>query len=236
MPASPRRWRPPTRTAPNAPPVHQRIPAKIGTSDHCGSLESCVVPRHPAGSAAGVIARMLDIPALIGQTWPLVSLLPIAANSWTGQVLSRPSSRVRSPGSLTGAVALRSQTALTGSDRPRTIRQREQGRPAATDETCCRSSGPGFMLFAPADRRWRRRSGSGSGSEGERAVAAARAARRAALKPYRKFSHRLGDNRWWHQRPASSGTAPLGPLGPLGPPLGPLRAPSARRCPTPTDG
>ncbi len=44
------------------------------------------------------------------------------------------------------------------------------------------------MLFAPADRRWRRRSGSGSGSEGVRAVAAARAARRAALKPYRKFS------------------------------------------------
>jgi len=45
------------------------------------------------------------------------------------------------------------------------------------------------MLFAPADRRWRRRSGSASGSEGERAVAAARAARRAALKQYRKFSH-----------------------------------------------
>jgi integrase len=37
------------------------------------------------------------------------------------------------------------------------------------------------MVFAPADRRWRRRSGSASGSEGERAESAARAARRAAL-------------------------------------------------------
>jgi hypothetical protein len=46
-----------------------------------------------------------------------------------------------------------------------------------------------FLLFAPADRRWRRRSGSASGSGGVRAVAAARAAQRAALKPYRKFSH-----------------------------------------------
>ena len=46
---------------------------------------------------------------------------------------------------------------------------------------------PGF--FAPADRRRRRRSGSASGSEGVRAASAARAARRAALKPYRKFSH-----------------------------------------------
>ena len=47
-----------------------------------------------------------------------------------------------------------------------------------------------FVLFAPADRRWRRRSGSVSGSEGERAVSAARAARRAALKPYGKISPR----------------------------------------------
>jgi len=39
----------------------------------------------------------------------------------------------------------------------------------------------------------RRRSGSASGSEGERAESAARAARRAALKPYRKFSHRRGE-------------------------------------------
>jgi len=37
---------------------------------------------------------------------------------------------------------------------------------------------------------WRRRRGSVSGSGGVRAESAARAARRAALKPYRKFSHR----------------------------------------------
>jgi integrase len=37
------------------------------------------------------------------------------------------------------------------------------------------------MIFAPADRRWRRCSGSASGSGGERAESAARAARRAAL-------------------------------------------------------
>jgi hypothetical protein len=116
-----------------------------------------------------------------------VSLLSIAANSGTlGQVQSRPSSRVRLPRSSTGAVVLRSQTALTGSDRPGQFRQREQGRPTCTDETCCMSSGPSFMLFAPADRRWPGRSGSASGSEGQGAVAAARAARRAALKTYRK--------------------------------------------------
>jgi hypothetical protein len=45
------------------------------------------------------------------------------------------------------------------------------------------------MLSRQPTGRWRRRSGSVSGSEGERAVSAARAARRAALKPYRKFSH-----------------------------------------------
>ena len=50
---------------------------------------------------------------------------------------------------------------------------------------------PGVLfIFAPADRRWRRRRGSASGSYGVRAVLAARAARRAALKPYRKFSQR----------------------------------------------
>jgi hypothetical protein len=49
------------------------------------------------------------------------SLLSIAAISLAGQVLSRPSSRVHSPVSSTGAVALRSQTALTGSDWPRII-------------------------------------------------------------------------------------------------------------------
>jgi hypothetical protein len=50
---------------------------------------------------------------------PVVSMPPIAADSGTvGQVPSRPSSRVRSPGRSTAAVALRSQTALTGSGRP----------------------------------------------------------------------------------------------------------------------
>ena len=128
----------------------------------------------------------------VNRFWPLVSLLPIAAISWSGQVLSRPSSRVRSPGSSTGAVVLRSQTALTGSDRPRTIPAAGAGTPTCTDETCCTCQAARLSAFAPADRRWRRRSGSASGSEGERAVAAARAARRAALKPYRKFSHSYG--------------------------------------------
>ena len=87
----------------------------------------------------------LDItqaPLSVKGPWPLVSLLPIAAISWSGQVLSRPSSRVRSPGSSTDAVALRSQTALTGSARPRTIPAAGAGTPTGTDETCCRSSGP----------------------------------------------------------------------------------------------
>ena len=82
----------------------------------------------------------------VNSPWPLVSLLPIAAVFWSGQVLSRSSSRVRSPCNSTGAVALRPQTALTGSDRPRTIPQREQGRPACMDETCCMLSGP-FLSF-----------------------------------------------------------------------------------------
>ena len=116
--------------------------------------------------------------AVPGHSCPL---LPIAAISWSGQVLSRSSSRVRSPGSSTGAVVLRSQTALTGSDRPRTIWQREQGRPACADETCCMSSGPRLHISRQPPGVWRRRSGSASGSAGERAVAAARAARRAAL-------------------------------------------------------
>ena len=58
-----------------------------------------------------------------------MSLLPIAANIRARQVLSRSSSRVRSPGSLTGAVVLRSQTALTGSDRPGTIPAAGAGTP-----------------------------------------------------------------------------------------------------------
>jgi hypothetical protein len=104
------------------------------------------------------------------------------------------------PGTSAGAVDLRSQTALTGSDRPRTIPAAGAGMPACTDETCCMSSGR-FHPFAPADRRWRPRSGSGSGSGGVRAVAAARAARRAALKTVQKFLTRtlggtLGGTLW----------------------------------------
>src|SRR5579862_2924223 len=53
--------------------------------------------------------------------------------------------------------------------------------PPAERPTCCTSMRPGISAFAPADRRWRRRSGSVSGSDGVRAVAEARAARRAAL-------------------------------------------------------
>jgi hypothetical protein len=63
--------------------------------------------------------------------WPPVSLFPIAASTLAGQVLSRSSSRVRSPGSSTGLVVLRPQTALTGSGQPWTIPHREQGTPAA---------------------------------------------------------------------------------------------------------
>ena len=117
-------------------------------------------------------------------------MLPIAAISLDGQVQSRSSSRVRPPGSSAGAVVLGSQTALTGSGRPWTIPQREHGYPAAElPETAVGQRRPESLpSFAPADRRWRRRIGSVSGSCGVRAVLAARAARRAALKPYRKFS------------------------------------------------
>jgi hypothetical protein len=61
--------------------------------------------------------------------------------------------------------------------------------PVAALRTIWLIAAPRHLLFAPADRRQCRRSGSVSESEGERAEAAARAARRAALKPYRKFSH-----------------------------------------------
>jgi hypothetical protein len=47
-------------------------------------------------------------------SWPLASMLPIAAISVAGQVQSRPSSRVPPPGSSTAAVGLRSQTGLDG--------------------------------------------------------------------------------------------------------------------------
>ena len=99
-------------------------------------------------------------------SWPLASMLPIAAISLAGQVQSRSSSRVPPPGSSTAAVGLRSQTALTGSDRPWTIPQREHGHPAAElPVTAVGQRRPESLLpFAPADRRWRRRSGSASGS------------------------------------------------------------------------
>ena len=68
-------------------------------------------------------------------------------------------------------------------------------------------------LVAPADRRWRRRCGSASESSGVRAVLAARAARRAALKPYRNFApmgHRWDS--WLGQliRAASGYVCPVG--------------------------
>jgi hypothetical protein len=52
-----------------------------------------------------------------------------------------------------------------------------------------RRGGPA-LVFAPADRRLARRSGSASGSVGEAAEVAARAAQRAGLKTYRKVSQR----------------------------------------------
>jgi hypothetical protein len=115
-----------------------------------------------------------------------VSLLPIAANSWSGQVLSRSSSRVRSPGNSTDAVALRSQTALTGSDQPRTIRQREQGRPRVHSGTYCVLSGPCFVIRAsrPALARPERRA---SESDGLGAEAAARAAPWGRLETVQKL-------------------------------------------------
>ena len=51
----------------------------------------------------------------------------------------------------------------------------------------------GFCAFAPADRRWRRRSGSASGSGDVRAEAAARAARRGRLETVQKVCTRA---RW----------------------------------------
>jgi hypothetical protein len=50
--------------------------------------------------------------------------------------------------------------------------------PEAEPGDCSTLIAARFVLFAPADRRWRRRSGSVNGSGGVRAVAAARAARR----------------------------------------------------------
>ena len=83
--------------------------------------------------------------------WPLVSLLPIAANSGTlGQGQSRSSSRdVRSPGRLTGVVVLRSQTGLTGSVRPWTISAAGAWTPPARMKPgdCCMSGGPGCVCL-----------------------------------------------------------------------------------------
>jgi hypothetical protein len=147
--------------------------------------------KHRIRSTAPHVSRCPNAVAVLSvkDYWPLVSLLPIAANSWSGQVLSRSSSRVRSPGSSTGAVALRSQTGLTGSDRPRTIRAAGAGTTPRAHMKLAVGRAARISSFAPADRRWPGRSGSASGSEGQGAEAAARAARRAALKPYRKFSH-----------------------------------------------
>ena len=172
----------------NATPLVLRRPLNL----HVRALRlAAAVLRRAVSSQVKPSARDRAVAVLsVNEPWPLASMLPIAANSWSGQVRSRPSSRVRSPGSSTGAVVLRSQTALTGSARPWTIRSGSRDAPQWTGELR-RSSGPGLLAFAPADRRWRRRSGSASGSEGVRAVSAARAARRAALKPYRKFSHGL---------------------------------------------
>jgi hypothetical protein len=122
-------------------------------------------------------------------------MLPIAANSGTvGQVQSRLSSRVRSPGRFTDAVALRSQTALTGSARPGQYRQREHGHPLPpTDPECLLyvNGGPGIFCFAPAARRWRRRSGSASGSVGERAVAAGASGPAGRLETVQKVLTRM---------------------------------------------
>jgi hypothetical protein len=85
-------------------------------------------------------------------------------------------------------------------------------------------SGPKvLLLFAPAARRWRRRSGSASGSGGVRAVSAARAARRGRLEePYRNFSHRLGPTRAdsmetvrWSQSPGQVSQPDPDPARPL---------------------
>jgi hypothetical protein len=113
-------------------------------------------------------------------SWPLAPMLPIAAISGTlGQVQSRPSSRVRSPGSLTDAVVLRSQTGLTGSARPRTISQRGHGhysRRLKPDVTAVRRRWPGVSCLsrqptgvgaAVAERqRERRRARRGGGAGG----------------------------------------------------------------------
>ena len=104
-----------------------------------------------------------------------LSLLPIAANSRSGQVLSRPTSRVRSPGSSTGAVVLRSQTALTGSDRSRTIPAAGAGMSPAQLKLAVRQAArllchsrepPGVGAAVAGARRRARRGGGASGPAG----------------------------------------------------------------------
>jgi hypothetical protein len=111
-------------------------------------------------------------------SWPLASMLPIAAISLAGQVQSRSSSRVPPPGSSTAAVGLRSQTALTGSDRPWTIPQREHGHPAAelpVTAVCHRR--PGSLRFS------RQSTGAGAAGAGASAGAEASAPSRGASGP-----------------------------------------------------
>ena len=123
---------------------------------------------------------------------PLVPMLPIAAASLTVGLcwFCHPSSRVRSPGSFTDGVALRSQTALTGSARPWTIPQREHGPPAAAPGNCRRSTA------AEADRKWQHPRGRTYGSanaqvsDGIGPAGSAFERRIAAIKP----RCRLADN------------------------------------------
>jgi hypothetical protein len=91
------------------------------TSPPADGMADSRQPDYGCRCGRGSLLGLAAPPLSVGCSWPLTSVLPIAANSRTGQVPSRPSSRVRSPGSSPGAVALRSQTALTGSARPRTI-------------------------------------------------------------------------------------------------------------------
>jgi hypothetical protein len=67
--------------------------------------------------------------------------------------------------------------------------------PAAAPGAFWWIGGPGFCVFAPADRRWRRRSGSASGSGGVRAELAARAARPGRLETVQKVLTRKSGSR-----------------------------------------
>jgi hypothetical protein len=113
-------------------------------------------------------------------SWPLVSLLPTAASSATaGQVPSRPSSRVRRPCRFTDAVALRSQTALTGS--ACRGQSKSGSKPACTVERDLHGGPVGVMFSRQPTGVGAAVAGAAGGSGGVRAVSAARAARRAGL-------------------------------------------------------